>query len=780
MVAARGQSAITGSITDPKGQPIVYATVALLSVPDSALVKGNITNETGVYELSELTPGHYVLRATYIGYKTGFSKPFSISAQPATTTLDKIVLAEEVNALQEVTVVAQRQLIEKQADRLVMNLGNSVLAQGVSAKEVLRSAPLVAIDREDKITVRGKPNVMILVDGRTLPNTTLGAVLQNLPADQIEKIEVITNPSARYDAAASGGVINIVTKQGLQYGLTGNVRSAYARGLRGRFNTGTDLNYRGRKYNLLGTLGYLDATDLRRDFYQRDFLNLDQGLESTVENEVAYRTLSGKFGMDYFLNDRHTVGFFVDNYTYGTGIDFQTNTRFYSAAPIDSGVVTRADYDFTYQLNNFNASYKGVFNDRGQELSFNATHTRYRQTMEQLLDVQTVDAQGEPRDSRRISTYTPSRIGITIAQADYVHPLTTHLKVEAGLKFTQIRTGNDFTQETSAGDGSQAGASVNEFSGYTESISAGYGSISTRFDKVSVQAGLRAEQTNAEVRNANAYNYFDLFPSLSVGAELSDNHSITLSYSRRIDRPAYGNLIPFRVFNDPFTIREGNPLLRPQYSNVTELSSTFGNVTLMLGYTRTRDAMLDSPLLEGDRTVVYRFRNFSLFEGYNLSVVIPLQIAKWWQTSSTLTGFYNSVEASNQDIAAFETEIRGVTVNTTNTFLFDKGIKGELTGSYSSAGQYGIYRVMPLYSLNLGIGKEVLKSRGFVKLSFSDVFWSDRPRVEARIGDIRDYSTNYNDSRRVLLSFNYKFGKPTVKAVNSKSLGNENERKRIN
>lgn len=774
----KAQGKVSGTLYDENNQPSAFATVALLAALDSSLVKGNITDEKGNYEFNNVADGEYFIRISYVGYKTTHSDRISISSQNRSVKLGKTMLEELSKTLDEVTITAQRPLIEKQSDRLVMNLENSILAKGATADEILKMAPLVSSSMNGTLTLRGKPNVMILIDGKTIPNATLNTILQSLSAEEIEKLEIITNPSAKYDAAASGGVINIVTKKGLQLGFNGTYHLYASQGLYEKVYTGAGINYRTKKINVYGGINYAFGKNYRNEFYRRNFPN--NSIENNTEYKIDYKSPNAKIGLDINLNKNHTLGISIDGNVSNTNIDLLTKSVFRNILNYpDSSLNTIGDWKYKYNMYNLNVDYKGTLSDKGNEISLNATQTIYKQDSRQILTYQTFSDLGAPISNiEKLRTEIPSDVNITIAQTDYTHPFKENIKGEAGLKYTGINFVNKLTHEALLDDRWMTTSLSN--SGYTENVAAGYINVNATFENFFLQAGVRGENTTTTVVDTLKRRFFDIFPSFFIQRNINDNHVLSVSYSRKIDRPVYENLIPVRIYVDLYTLREGNPYLQPQYSHSFEISNTIRDITLLAGYTSIKDAMIDIPFQDLETQITtLSFRNFSQIETYNLSVILPIAPTAWWQTNNTLTGMYNNLKASDLNSINFKTSIYSFTFNSINTFSFGKDWKGELVGYYNSSNQYGIFRVLPRYAVSIGIGKDILKMRGNLKFSFDDIFWSEQYMGKAKVGSIDQSLRNYWDSRRFRIAFTYKFGKQTVKPAKNRSLGNESEKNRL-
>ena len=773
---AQAQVTVQGKILDEQ-QPTPYATVVLLSPSDSSVVQGKITDEEGSFLFEQVPSGDYLLSVSFVGYEN-FYKDLAVAK--VDINVENITLVEASQTLDEVMVSAQRSLVEKKPDRLIVNLENSILTKGAMANEILRVVPLVSTDMNGAIKLRGKSNVMVLIDGKTIPETTLSTMLENLSAEQIAKIEVITNPSAKYDAAASGGVINVITKEGLQLGLTGTARLMLSQGLRGRAATGVSVNYRTSRLQLSSSLNYAYVKNYRNEYGLRNFPSVGSSTETRSEYYAGYQVPSGKIGLDYAIHPKHQVGGAIEAYYSNLDLPIETTTRFFSGSTQpDSTLFSQGDAVGTNNVYNLNLNYQGQLSDQGHALSMNTTHTIYQQDSRQTLLYRQVFGEDDINNNQRgIRTVTPSDIRITIAQLDYTHPFSENITAEVGVKYTGTVTDNEINQEKLA-DGRWT-VSQASTTGYTESIYAAYVSTSATLGEVTVQAGLRAEQTDAQLQDTITRNFLNFFPSILLARDINEHYSLSLSYGRKIDRPAYDNLIPFQSFVDPYSGRVGNPLLLPQYSHIIEISNTFKDITLLASYTQIRDAMLDIPTQDPETLfTTFTFQNLSSVENYSLSLILPLQPVRWWQTNNTLTGMYNEFRDPNINGVSFQQDIFAFTINSTNTFLFANDWKAELIGSYNSANQDGLFRLQPIYTLQAGVSKDIWQGRGNVKIGVDDIFWSDRWRFGTKAGGINEIGRNYMDTRRLRIGFTYKFGKSTVKPVQNKSLGNEDEQGRL-
>lgn len=768
------QGKVSGKVVDESNQPIAFATVTLLSSSDSTVVQGKITDEEGAYEIQKVAYGSYILRITFVGYEQTFSSPFSISPEANEVSLGESVLKEYSQTLDEVTVSTQRALIEKHPDRLVMNLEDNILAKGSMANEILEMAPLVSSGANGELRLMGKSNVMILIDGKTIPDASLNAVLQNLSAEEIEKIEIITNPPARFDASASGGVINVITKRGQQLGFKGTYNVIASQGHYGKLYNGLSLNYRTEKVTLFGILNYSAGKNLHEQESVRDFQEIERIVKNSFESTSNYQTPSGRIGLSYLLNKNHEFGIAFDGYISESemNLDGITNFRGYTTKT-DSAVLANRNATNKLSVYNFSLNYLGKLNEKGDELSFIATHTLYNRDNRQLIESQVFSGEQSPvRGKEIIRTSLPSDINITIAQTDYTHRFNKKINADVGFKYTRVSTASLFSQSDISGS-----SSLN--TGYDENITAGYLSLNGLLADYSIQAGLRGENTSANITGVGKREFFSLFPGIAVRRNFNDALGVSLSYSRKVDRPLYQNMLPIKNYVDRYTVWEGNPNLRPEYSNIIELSGSFKNLTLISGYTRKKDPVFEIPVSDEETQILsVSMRNIDFAEAYNLSAILPLNIISWWQTNNSVTGIYNKAKSKSEQIV-FSQDQFSLILNSTNTFSFSKKWKGELSGYYNSTAQSGIIKYYPRYAIRTGVGREVLAGKGNFKLLLEDILWSEWYNGEGTVGSVYQTFENRRDTRRIRIAFFYRFGKQTVKTVQDKGLGNESEKQRL-
>lgn len=787
---------IAGKVTRSNDAPVEFATVTLLRAKDSTLVKGVLSDISGKYAFDGVPGGNYIVSAANMGLKKGFSKPFTLNGSPV--NMPVIVLGEDTRNLKAVNVTAKRPFIEQKADKMVVNVENSIVAAGGTAMEVLQQSPGVQVDKDDNISMRGKNGVIIMIDGKpsNMSAQDVAQLLKNMPSSNVDQIELIANPSAKYDAAGNAGIINIKLKKNSNYGANGSVNLGYIQGQLPKANGGVNLNYRSKAVNVYGSYNYNHNRNF--EFLDVDRDNMEEGGRivfdqiSNIDKKSRYH--GAKAGIDYFINPSHTVGVMFDmgdNKWHGTGVG---TTLIGNGVRVDSALYTNSDNNMRWKRQSYNFNYKGKLDTTGKELNIDLDYSRNTESSDNRLHSSYRDAIGKEtwrEDETRASQ--PSILNIKTAKLDYVHPLRHNDKLEAGVKFSWVDSDNNSRFDSLRNYGWEYDANRSNYFIYKENVNAAYLNYSRQFKKLGVQAGLRMEQTNVTgnsitKKEVNDTSYLNFFPSVFFSYAADKDNQFGLSYSRRLQRPSYDDLNPFEFYIDRYTKGGGNPHLRPQYSSNLDFTWTFKSfLTTAIGYSHTKDML--SRVLEpdvdettGDTTiVVYRYMNVASKDNVNLNLSAPFEITKWWKSFTTVSVFYNK----------FETVVKGEEIkrasggffgNTQHTFTLGKGWSSEVSFFYMSpqVSQEGLFQMKAMYALNGGLQKQILNKKGTIRLNVNDIFATQRFRGTYKITN-RDMGLKTGwDSRQVRLSFSYRFGNSNVKEARNRKTGLEDELNRVN
>ncbi|MCK7553885.1 TonB-dependent receptor [Chitinophaga sedimenti] len=727
--------------------------------------------------------------------KKSFSRPFEV--KNAALSLPALVLGEEAKNLKEVSVTARRPFIEQKADKMVVNVENSIVATGGTAMEVLEKAPGVQVDKDDNISMKGKGGVIVMIDGKpsNMSSQDVAQLLKNMPSSNIDQIELIANPSAKYDAAGNAGIINIKLKKNKAYGSNGNINLAYGQGDLPKANGSINLNHRNARVNVFGSYNY----NYNRNFEDLSIYreSMDAGKQVVFDGhsymDKTSHSHSGKLGLDYFLNKNHTIGVMADlnkRLWEGPGDGL---TRIGNGQVLDSNLVTKSYNDKDFTQTSFNLNYKGKLDTTGKELNVDLDFSRNDQHSANTVNGAFWDG-GIKRylHGDTVRSLQPSRIDIRTAKADYIHPLKNNAKIEAGMKVSFVKSDNDARFDSLKAHVWEYDYNRSNHFIYEENVNAAYISFTKQFKKLGVQAGLRGEQSNVKgtqvtTGEVNDTSYFNLFPSVFLSYAASENSQWGVSYSRRLQRPSYDNLNPFEFYLDRYTKTSGSPSLKPQYSNNFEVNHTFRQfLTTSLGYTHTKDMITrvieaDVDFKTGDTTILkYKYMNVAKRDNFNLGVTAPFPVTKWWNSFITVSAFYNRFQTV-VDGEQIDRSSGGFFGQTSQTFKVSKGMNVEASYYYSSPQitDEGLFRMKAMHSMSLGVQQQVLQKKGTIRLNVNDVFRTNRFSGTYEAGGQHIRLTNHWDTRQVRLSFSYRFGNMNVKEARKRKTGLEDEQSRV-
>lgn len=783
---------ISGKVLDETQKAFPYASISLLNAKDSTAVKGTLTGDNGTYEFKGLNAGKYLVAIYVVGYKKTFKGPYSIGAEKQSHQVGQVQLAADAQQLKGVEIVKQKPLIERQIDKTVLNIENSVLASGNTALEILQKAPGVTVDKDGKISLRGKQGVNVMLDGKPtyLSADQLANLLRSTEGTAIQSIELITNPSAKYDAAGNSGIINIKLKKNRNYGTNGSVFAGAGYGADYKVNGGLDLNHRAKKFNIFGNGSY----SLNNRFQETDIMRVNGTtanqtyFDQTSHSDVKRINRNYKAGMDYFINDHHTLGFFLNGY-HTNGDEAANVLTLIGDQPgkTDSSVVAPNTNTRKYTGITYNLNYKGTLDTLGQEISADMDYSRYSGVQNSVFNNMYKNATGQPLKPAYIfRNASPSIVKIWGAKVDYTLPVNKEMKLDLGLKTSFVQTDNNFLFENfNNNEWANDKGKSNQFL-YDENINAAYANINRKFKSTTVQLGLRLEQTNSKGNSVTEQkvvkrDYLNLFPSLFINQELSKDHEIGFSYSRRIDRPDYGSLNPFIYYVDLYSFRQGNPFLKPQYTNSFEFSYSFKkNLNVTFGYSHTNDVMSEVLLTDtAKKTIFISVQNLAKQDSYNMNMSYPIQITKWWSSNNNLTVYYNKFRTPNLLGLPYESGRTSFNLNTSQTITLNTSTKFEWSGYYQSKQVYGTLLIAPQYGIDLGASKSFMDNKLSIKFSANDIFKLQKSQITSAIPS-QNYVVNERwESQVFRLTCTYRFGSKDIKSARQRSSSSEAEGKRV-
>lgn len=795
---------ISGTVEDGNRKTIESATISLLREKDSSVIKFSVADKNGSYVFESITDGRYLVSISAVGHKKQFSPVFEINSG-ASVTVKNIVLVPEEKALSGITVTAQKPFIEQKIDRMVVNVDALVTNVGSTALEVLEKSPGVTVDKDGNISLKGKQSVLVMMDGRPayLSGTDLTNYLKGLPASAIDQIEIMTNPSAKYDAAGNSGIINIKSKKNKQSGFNGNVSSTYSQGVYARVNNSINLNYRTGKVNFfangsVNTGSNFQNLKILRKFKDPSTQDINAIFEQSTNmyNQNTFGTL--KIGADYFLNKKTTLGFvtsgFINPEKFKSKNTSYLQNRF---GVVDSIVYAQSDNNTQWKNGSINFNMRHQFDSTGRELTADVDYITFKASGSQIFDNTTYDPDWKVKHIEQLRSSLPINIDIYSSKVDYAQPIGKEAKLETGLKTSYVKTNNGANYFNVYSNNEEIDFSKTNHFVYKENINAAYVNVNKQYKKFGIQLGLRYELTSYSGRqfgnptradSAFTKKYGSLFPTAFVSYNASKDNQFSASFGRRIDRPSYEDLNPFLFFLDKYTYQAGNPFIKPQFTNNVEVSHTFkGKLTTTLNYSRTTDYMNETFEQEqnangtkGYATIVRR-GNIGKREGAGISVNAQLAVRKWWNAMIYTNFNYNKFNGRlNGNGEYINVAASNLLFNVNNQFRFNKGWSAELSGFYRTKGVEGQIVIQPLGQVSTGVSKQVLKSKGTVKLSVRDIFYTNKATGDINFENTLAHFENSRDSRVASISFTYRFGKPIKGAQERRKIGSaEDEQSRV-
>ena len=748
---------ISGKVIDKKtNEPLPYVTIVVKH--DATLVTGGITNETGNFEINKLVPQKYTLEIQFIGYKT-LIKEVDLS-ENSRIDLGTIAIEEDVAQLAGVEVVKERSIMEQKIDRKVINVGKDLISAGATAGEIMNNIPSVSVDPQtNQITLRGNSNVRILIDGKPT-NLSPEQILKQIPSASIKQIELITNPSAKYNPEGMSGIINIVLHKNANDGFNGSVNSGVTFGITPKVNSSLDLNYKTGKVNFYGNYGFNHGKNANNGYINSFETNNRNRQDFDFNNKNTSHLF--KIGMDYFINDRNTVSFYTtQNLFYGGAIG-RTDVNYEDPATNDILQLFNSKSDNTSQAYNFD--YKHNFKKEGEnielEVNFNQNDSPEHTTFEFPL----------------IPSYTNDNVIINL---DYVNPLNETTKLETGLE-TRIESTDNLLNVNN---------NYNSSFSYERKIYSAYATYGKQWKKWSAQAGARLEKFEAaadfnQVGNASAHfsdSFVTVYPSGFVSYNPNDNNSFNFSVARRVDRASIQQVNPIREWSTPTIDSKGNPDLKPQFTNSFELNYTrrtkIGSITSGIFYRKIYDEInryiYESPTDPNKNILSYD--NFKDNDAYGMEVSGNLNFTKWWSANFGVDAYFRKIRGVvSTDFVEADATIFNARIN--NSFKATKDLRFQLFGMYRGEDISLQFIRKPMWRTDLGASYTVLGGKGTISARFSDMFKAMKFSFDGDLPYPQSGAFHW-ESQTVYLGFNYRFGGGKNRALQRKERDNNQTQK---
>lgn len=788
-------ASISGIVLDDDAEPISFATIAVFGAENNKLIKGAISDDDGNYIIEKLAADAYYLKISYIGFDDFQSEKFTLSATEK-KTFETVKMQNTATDLEAVTIVGKRPIVEVKADKTTFNVDGSLNATGNNGMELLQKAPGVVVDNEDNIYLAGKSGVRIYINGKPSPlsGSDLAAFLKSVNSSDIDKIDIITNPSAKYDAEGNAGIIDIKFKKDSRYGTNGTANLGFQQGKYRRYNGGISMNHRNKKSNIYARYG-VDAGD---NWWFMNSYRLQEGNYFDLDNDSKTTSNSHniKTGVDYFLNDKNTIGFIFDGNFSSQNQSTESTTligNLNSEEIIESILTANNSSESSRTNSNFNLNY--VF-DNQEDITWNvdADFGYYSRESDQFQPNNYVDVASGLSFNDNNRLLTPNNISISSLKFDHERPLKKGT-LGFGAKVAYVVTDNtlDFYKVFDNSEVLQDSLSSN-FK-YTENVNAVYGNYNWKKDKWSFQTGLRIEQSNtrgildALIGTENddvTRNYINAFPSAGISYQINQMNSFNLNYSRRINRPNYETLNPFVTKISDISSFSGNPFLNPQYGNSFGLTYTFQyKYSINYNYSYTKDFMgmvSKKDINDEENGTTLTWLNLDGQQVHNLSASVPQQIASWWSSYTNLSinylRNYADIDVERGISEAIDVSSTFASFYTQHTFSLPWELKFEVSSWFSSGGVWqGIFKTKPMGSLDLGLQRKFWDGNANVKIAFNDILKTSRWSGSDSFDGISSTARGGWDSHKFRINFTYMFGNQEIKTRKRKT-GLEEESKR--
>ncbi|HEY6062299.1 MAG TPA: TonB-dependent receptor [Chitinophagaceae bacterium] len=783
-------------VKDELGKGMEKTTVSLLRAKDSSVVKLAVTGVDGRFSFQSGT-GKFLVSVSHIGYKPHYSGIVDVSGN---VEIPAIQMDKAATNLQGVSVSAVKPMVEVKADKTILNVEGTINATGNDALELLRKSPGVLVDKDDNLSLAGKNGVQVYIDGKPTPlsGADLAAYLKSLQSAQIEAIEIITNPSAKYDAAGNAGIINIRLKKNKSFGTNGSVSAGYNIGVYPKFNGGLSLNHRNKSINIFGNYNYnisKNYNDFRLYREQLDTI-FDQHTIMTPKNNSH----GFKGGLDYFINNKNTIGVLINGNISDSKFSSDSRTPIvYKPTGVTDRLLVANNRNNQERNNvNFNLNYRYA-DTSGHELNLDADYGLFRIKTNQLQPNYYYNSTQTTLLSQTIYRFiSPTDINIYTLKGDYEQNFRKG-KLGVGFKTSIIKTENNFgrynVQQVSPEVKQLDIPRSNQFN-YSENINAAYLNYNKQFKGMMIQAGLRVENTNStgDSYGLNAdgtvntssklsfeRKYTDVFPSAAISFNKKPMNQWGISYSRRIDRPAYQDLNPFEFKLDEYTFMKGNTGLRPQYTNIVSLTNTYKyKLTTKLSYSHVADVftqLVDTA--EKSKSFITK-KNLATQDVLNLNISYPY-MHKAYSAFVNFSGNYSHYKAD------FGGGNRVIDLNVYSFNIYmqhslkigKKGWTAETSGWFNSPAIWGgTFKSKSIWTVDGGMQKTLFKGKGNLKVSVTDIFYSLRFKGTSNFAGQLTIASGHGESRQLRTSFTWRFGSNQVKSARQRKAGLEEESNR--
>ncbi len=792
--SAQNSYTLQGHIISSNSYPVESATILLKTFPDSVLYKTAFTGTNGLFKFVNLPKGDYLITVTALAYQQ-VTKLCKIST--ADYDIGSISLIDQPRNLKEVGITAKKELIEVKPGKVILNVNGSIISTGNNALDILKKAPGVLVDEHETISLNGKHEVVVMLDGKPsyLSAEDLINLLQTTQSSTIDQIELISNPGANYEAAGGAGIINIRLKKDKNAGKNGvfNLSGGISHlnnttAANYRLAPSIALNSRSKKINVFGNYSYTDNDISRKSNLYRNINTngVTSGVDLDYSTQTSRYSHAARAGLDYFTNPKDVIGLLVNSAYSITRLDKRNISMLNTSGKPEAEIFTNSGQERKVYNVGINLNYKRAIGKKNNELSADVDYSVFNRESDELLNIAYKPYNtGTPASQKLLKNNSPAHYDIKSIKADYAISLTGSASITLGSKISRVVSNNslDF--------GSLYAMSytpdpkfTNDFS-FKELITGTYANYAKTYKKGSLQLGLRTEFTSSKgtsvtTGNVLAKNYLNLFPNIAIVRQVDPDNQLYLSYSRRIDRPAYEDLNPFIGYLDQYSYRSGNPGLSSQYTNNIEATHILKHkYSTTLRYSIANNAF-SMVYIQDDKTCVVTQMRQNLDKMYAYGVIFnaPLKPVTWWTANINLSAL-NIRYVSNSAGGSLNNGRPDITIKSLNSFSLPKGFNAEVSGKYQSPSFYGILNYQQIFNVDAGISKSLFNKRASLRLSASDIFNTDATKFSSNYQNLDLYGKDKVETHILLVNFSWQFGKTSIDASRRRNSGSDTEQNRV-
>ncbi|MEI6143441.1 MAG: TonB-dependent receptor [Mariniphaga sp.] len=764
---------IKGTLKENGTTPVEFASVVLYRATDSKMTTWTVSDANGSFQLSKVPDGQYYATINLLGYKPLKISDLVIKRGATVKNLGSLNLETEVSAIGEVTVTAERKSMESKIDKKVVNVAKDITATGGTSVDLLKNVPGVAVEVDGTVSLRGNSSVSILIDGR--PTSIDATRLDQIPSSDVESIEVITNPSAKYNPEGATGIINLKLKKKKAAGLNG--MALFTSGTNQKYTGSVNLNYSTKNLNLYATYnGRYIEMESERYLLREAFQGTPTFMQQNSNSAIVIHSKTLKFGFDWAINSKNSLSAYLQtNPTRKNDGDLTQTLYMDKLLKLTNSNLANNVENSDETANDYMLSYKKKFDKKGEELTIDYGYTNSNFTMEQP------QLYTYPDSARKFTIFTDSKKYNSNLQINWILPIGKTSKLESGIQSIIRSQDNNYSRNNFINSIPVDVSSQRNHFVYDEQFNAFYSTFSATVKSFSIMAGARFEQTNThalqKITNEDKnQNYFNFYPNLHLNQKLSETQNLQFSYSRRIQRPTLENLNPFVDQSNPDVLRSGNPDLKPEYINSFESGySNYWKKTSFsstLFYRRTINAINRMVVLDANNISHMFPQNQSLGESYGMEFTLEQTIAKWWKVNGNLSIFRNTIKGNNLENSNYSSTARVM-----STWSPSKTFSIQLSGSYRGPQVSVQSKTYSSWSADLAVKKDLLKNKMSLAFRISDIFNTLKTSYMAWGDNFTADNWRKPESRIGYISLTYNFGQGTKskgkQSVDNGYLGND-------